>query len=149
MIRWTIAPRSPVPRSSGDYQHQWDFGDGSPTVTGQPEEGSTRVETTHAFSDHRPAAFTVVLTVSAMSDAGRVSGSDTVSVQGYRIGELLCRSLGRRQHGQDSSAGVVCCGMGNNHRNHLDRHLQPSYLGGRRDSLHSKPPTQAGFPLES
>ena len=64
-----------------DYEYQWDFGDGSPTVTGEPEEGTARVETSHTFSDHRPAAYTAVLTVSAMSDAGRVSGSDSFSVQ--------------------------------------------------------------------
>ena len=74
-----------------DYQYQWDFGDGSPTVTGKPAEGTTRVETTHAFADHRPAAYTSVLTVSAMSDAGRVSGSDSFSVrvaesEGFFIG---------------------------------------------------------------
>ena len=64
-----------------DYEYQWDFGDGSPTVTGEPEEGTARVETSHTFSDHRPAAYEAVLTVSAMSDAGRVSGSDSFSVQ--------------------------------------------------------------------
>ena len=50
-------------------------------MTGEPEEGTARVETSHTFSDHRPAAYTAVLTVSAMSDAGRVSGSDSFSVQ--------------------------------------------------------------------
>ncbi len=63
-----------------DYQYQWDFGDGSPTVTGSPEEGSTRIETEHAFADHRPFSYTAVLTVSAMSDGGEVSGSDTIEV---------------------------------------------------------------------
>ena len=86
-----------------DYQYQWDFGDGSPTVTGMPEEGTTRVETTHAFSDHRPAAYEAVLTVSAMSDAGRVSGSDTVRVQvtesegfliwGWEVGDTAKEAL--------------------------------------------------------
>ena len=79
------------PAELWDYQYQWDFGDGSPTVTGNPEEGSTRVETTHRFSDYRPAAYTAKLTVSAMSDAGQVSGSDSLSVQvteseGFTIG---------------------------------------------------------------
>ena len=64
-----------------DYQYQWDFGDGSPTVTGEPEEGTTRVETTHTFSDYRSRAYEAVLTVSAMSDAGRVSGSDSFVVR--------------------------------------------------------------------
>ena len=64
-----------------DYEYQWDFGDGSPTVTGEPEEGTTRVETTHTFSDYRSRAYEAVLTVSAMSDAGRVSGSDSFVVR--------------------------------------------------------------------
>ncbi len=79
------------PAELWDYQYQWDFGDGSPTETGNPEEGSTRVETTHTFSDHRPAAYTAELTVTAMSDAGLVSGSDSLSVhvtesEGFTIG---------------------------------------------------------------
>ena len=64
-----------------DYQYQWDFGDGSPTVTGNPEEGSTRIDEGHAFADHRPFAYTAVLTVNAMSDAGQVSGSDSIDVR--------------------------------------------------------------------
>ena len=79
------------PEELWDYQYQWDFGDGSPTVTGKPEEGTTHVETTHVFSDYRPTAYTSVLTVSAMSDAGRVSGSGSFSVrvtesEGFFIG---------------------------------------------------------------
>ena len=64
-----------------DYQYQWDFGDGSPTVTGNPEEGSTRIDEGHAFADHRPFAYTAVLTVNAMSDAGQVSGADSIDVR--------------------------------------------------------------------
>ena len=64
-----------------DYQYQWDFGDGSPTVTGNPEEGSTRIDEGHAFADHRPFAYTAVLTVNAMSDAGQVSGSDSIDLR--------------------------------------------------------------------
>ena len=33
-----------------DYQYQWDFDDGSPTVAGKPVTGATRVETTHSPS---------------------------------------------------------------------------------------------------
>ena len=67
------------PSELRDYEYQWDFGDGSPTVVGslsEGGEGSTRVETSHAFRDHRPAAYTVTLKVTAMSDAGEVSGTD-------------------------------------------------------------------------
>ena len=63
-----------------DYQYQWDFGDGSPTVTGDIEEGSTRIEAEHTFADHRPFAYTATLTVTAMSDGGEVSGSDSIEV---------------------------------------------------------------------
>ena len=73
-----------------DYEYRWEFGDGSPTVTGSPDEGKTRIETAHVFADHRPAAYTVTVTVSAMSETGRVSGSDSFSVtvtevQGFLI----------------------------------------------------------------
>ena len=63
-----------------DYEYRWEFGDGSPTVTGSPDEGKTRIETAHVFADHRPAAYRVIVTVSAMSETGRVSGSDSFSV---------------------------------------------------------------------
>ena len=79
-----------APEELWDYEYQWDFGDGSPTVSGEIDEG-TRVEATHAYTDYRPFAYTVELTVSAMSDAGRISasGSFDVSVtesEGFVIG---------------------------------------------------------------
>ena len=64
-----------------DYEYSWNFGDGSPTQQGEPEEGASSIKTTHAFANHRPAAYPVVLTVSAMSEAGQVSASDSFSVQ--------------------------------------------------------------------
>ena len=74
-----------------DYEYRWDFGGGSPTITGRLEEGVTRVEVAHAFVDHRPTPYDATLTISAMSDAGRVSGSDSFQVQvteseGFLIG---------------------------------------------------------------
>ena len=68
-----------APEELWDYEYQWDFGDGSPTVAGQIEEG-TRVEATHAYRDYRPFPYTVELTVSAMSDAGRISASGAFDV---------------------------------------------------------------------
>ena len=64
-----------------DYEYSWDFGDGSPTQQGEPEEGASGIETTYAFANYRPQAYPVVLTVSAMSEVGRVSASDSFSVQ--------------------------------------------------------------------
>ena len=79
-----------APDELRDYEHQWDFGDGSPTVSGQIDEG-TRVEAAHVYTDYRPASYTVELTVSAMSDAGRVSSSGYFDVsvtesKGFFIG---------------------------------------------------------------
>ena len=69
-----------APDELWDYEYQWNFGDGSPTVAGEIDEG-TRVEATHAYTDYRPFAYTVELTVSAMSDAGRISASGSFDVR--------------------------------------------------------------------
>ncbi len=79
-----------APEELWDYEYQWDFGDGSPTVSGEIDEG-TRVEAAHAYTDYRPFPYSVELTVSAMSDAGRISasGSFDVSVtesEGFVVG---------------------------------------------------------------
>ena len=68
------------PAELRDYEYKWDFGDGSPTVIGTPEEGSTRLVATHSFRDYRPRPYDVTLTVTAMSDAGEVTGSGSFSV---------------------------------------------------------------------
>ncbi|MYH67989.1 MAG: DUF4349 domain-containing protein [Dehalococcoidia bacterium] len=68
------------PSELWDYEYQWDWGDGSPSTIGNPEEGATRVEVSHRFSDHRPRPYEVTFTVSAMSDAGRVSSSQRFTV---------------------------------------------------------------------
>ena len=60
-----------------DYEYSWDFGDGSSTQQGEPEEGASSIEITYAFANYRPQAYPVVLTVSAMSEVGRVSASDS------------------------------------------------------------------------
>ncbi len=69
------------PAELRDYEYKWDFGDGSPTVIGAPEEGSTRLQATHSFRDYRPRPYDVTLTVTAMSDAGEVTGSGSFSVR--------------------------------------------------------------------
>ena len=79
------------PEELWDYQYRWDFGDGSPTITGVPDERETRVTAPHSFADYRPTPYTVSVTVSAMSEAGRVSGSSSFSVrvtetEGFTVG---------------------------------------------------------------
>ncbi len=74
-----------------DFQYRWDFGDGSPTITGSPEDDATRVVATHSFADYRPTPYSTSVTVSAMSEAGRVSGAASFKVKvtetkGFTVG---------------------------------------------------------------
>ena len=69
-----------APDELTDYDYQWNFGDGSPTVSGQVAGGATRVEAEHAYADHRPDPYRVRFTVGATSDAGRVTASDSFEV---------------------------------------------------------------------
>lgn len=69
------------PEGLWDLQYRWSFGDGSPAVTGKPEDGATRTAVTHTYVDHRPRAYTTTLTVTAQSDAGPVEGSSSFDVR--------------------------------------------------------------------
>ena len=68
------------PAELRDFEYQWEFGDGSPTVTGSIEDEESRIAVSHEYSDFRPRPYEVVVTVSAMSDVGRVSSSDSFTV---------------------------------------------------------------------
>ena len=79
-----------APGELSDYEYQWNFGDGSPTVSGSVPEGATRVETERPYADFRPDPYSVRFTVSAMSEAGRVSSSGAFDVyvvesEGYLV----------------------------------------------------------------
>ena len=69
------------PEGLGDLQYRWDFGDGSPVVTGIPEAGATRAVINHIFSDYRSRPYDVTLTVTARSEAGEVVGSSSSTVR--------------------------------------------------------------------
>ena len=96
------------PAELWNFEYQWDFGDGSPTVTGNPEEGVTRLEAAHTYSDHRPAAYMAVLTVSAMSDAGKVSASDSFRV---RVKESQSLLIGGWNVGETAKTAVRTLSM--------------------------------------
>ena len=88
------------PEELWDYQYRWNFGDGAPTETGSPEEGATRIETVHKFNDYRPNAYPVAFTMSAMSEAGKVSASGNFHVQvtesrGFIIGGWSAGNTGK------------------------------------------------------
>ncbi len=68
------------PEGLTNYQYTWEFSDGTPAVTGTPEEGATTVTALHVYENHRPQSYTVTLTVSAESEAGNVEGSSSIEV---------------------------------------------------------------------
>ena len=79
------------PAELRDFEYQWEFGDGSPTVTGSIEDEESRIAVSHEYSDFRPRPYEVVVTVSAMSDVGRVSSSNSFTVhvtevEGFVVG---------------------------------------------------------------
>ena len=64
-----------------DLQYRWEFGDGSPAVTGAPAENDTRVTASHTFENYRPQPYEVTLTITAQSEAGEVESSSSVWAQ--------------------------------------------------------------------
>jgi len=60
---------------------EWNFGDGSAVVVTDLDEGVTAAETTHAYANFRPQAFTTTLKVYGSSPAGQAEGSDQLNVQ--------------------------------------------------------------------
>ena len=91
------------PAELWDYSYKWDFGDGSPTVTGTPEEGGTRLSVRHAYADYRTEGYQAEVTVTAMSDGGEVSGtgaywvnvteSKGLIVGGWAVGETASSAV--------------------------------------------------------
>lgn len=63
-----------------DLRYKWDFGDGSRAITGVPVEGETRVSANHTYANSRPIPYTVTLTITAESDAGRVHSASSFDV---------------------------------------------------------------------
>lgn len=68
------------PNELTSVSYKWDFGDGSAPDTGDVPDGVTTVESTHAYANHRPLAFTATLTITAQSDAGEVETASELQV---------------------------------------------------------------------
>ena len=68
------------PEGLSDYEYRWDFGDGSRAVSGSPPEGETRLVGEHVYRDAGPGRYDGVLSVSAVSRAGRVEGKERFMV---------------------------------------------------------------------
>lgn len=63
------------PEGLRDFEYRWDFGDGSASAQGEPEEGATRVTVSHAYDVYHPDPYPVRVTVSAVSEAGPVTAT--------------------------------------------------------------------------
>lgn len=79
------------PAELWDFEYQWDFGDGSPTVSGRVGEGESRIGESHEYSDFRPRPYEATVTVNAMSEVGRVSSTGVfevrvTEVEGFVVG---------------------------------------------------------------
>ena len=61
------------PEELSDFEYRWSFGDGKATVQGTPEEGATRVTVPHTYQVYRPDPYKATITVTALSEAGRVN----------------------------------------------------------------------------
>ena len=60
--------------------YAWDFGDGSPPVTGDLGEGQTTASATHIYDNHRPRPYDVTLTITATSETGDIEAESRTSV---------------------------------------------------------------------
>lgn len=104
------------PEGLTNLRYEWDFGDGSRVVAGTPAEGETRVSAKHTYDNYRPIGYTVTLTISADSSAGRVEGVSAFDVyveeaQGLVIGGWSAgdnaRSAMRALSGVAQGAGTL------------------------------------------
>ncbi len=68
------------PEGLKDLVFRWEFGDGSPAVTGPLGVDVTSAAATHKYADHRPFAYTATLTITAQSDAGEIETTGSLQV---------------------------------------------------------------------
>ena len=87
------------PEGLRNVRYEWDFGDGSPPVSGGLPDGTTRAAASHVYPNYRDVPYTARLTITADSDAGEALASAEVSVSvrrargflvaGYDLGETF------------------------------------------------------------
>ncbi len=68
------------PEGLRDLVFRWEFGDGSPAVTGPLGVDATSAAATHKYADHRPFAYAATLTITAQSDAGEIETTGSLQV---------------------------------------------------------------------
>ena len=68
------------PADLTDFTYRWDFGDGSEPAAGSLPENVTNISSIHIYPDSRPFPFTATLTITANSEAGEITGSNSTQV---------------------------------------------------------------------
>ncbi len=86
------------PAGLSDVTYSWDFGDGSKPQSSALSEGQTTASATHVYDNHRPAPYTVTLTVTASSQAGEIEASSQTTVY---VRESLGWTVGGWSPGED------------------------------------------------
>ena len=100
------------PEGLWDIQYRWDFGDGSPSEAGVPDEGITRATTTHAYANHRANPYSVTLTVTAQSEAGKVEGSSSFEVTVTESEGLIIGGWSAGNTGKSAIRALSALGQG-------------------------------------
>ena len=68
------------PTEIWDYEYIWDFGDGSPSTPVQLSQGIIRLEGIHTYHEPQQQYIEATLTISGISDAGKISATETFIV---------------------------------------------------------------------
>jgi hypothetical protein len=68
------------PQGVENLRYEWEFGDGTPGMSGAVAPGVTQVVQTHVFEHHRPQPFGVTIKLVGDSAAGKVEASDSIQV---------------------------------------------------------------------
>lgn len=69
------------PEGVSDVKFTWDFGDGSPPVTGSLDEGITVAAAEHTYKNFRPLPYRATLTVTSASESGDSKGTGWINVE--------------------------------------------------------------------
>ena len=77
------------PEGLRNVRYEWDFGDGSPPVSGGLPDATTRAAASHVYQNYRDVPYTARLTITADSDAGMAAASAEVSVSVRRARGFL------------------------------------------------------------
>ena len=86
------------PAGLSNVAYSWDFGDGSEPQSSALSEGQTTASATHVYDNHRPAPYTLTLTVTASSEAGEIEASTETTVY---VRESLGWTVGGWSPGED------------------------------------------------